>query len=206
MKDFTLTVPIPKCETDFKLPDPDLIRYYKDYEDRVYYLDYEIDEFAFEIVQRIFEYNRQDAGIKAEERKPITIFINSYGGDVDITMSIISAMLASVTPIITVNCGTAMSCGGFILLAGHKRYAMKYSTVMFHPGSAVQGGTYNQIEESQKNYKRTVDMIANYIVERTNISKRKLYNNWAKDWYLPSSQQLELGIVNKIINNLDEVL
>lgn len=205
MKDFTITVPIPKCETDFKLPDPDTIRYYKDYEDRVYYLDYEIDEFAFEIVQRIFEYNRQDKGKKPEDRKPMILFINSCGGDVDITTSIISAMLASVTPIVTVNCGIAMSCAGFILLAGHKRFAMKYSTVMLHPGSAVQGGTYNQMEEGQKNYKRTVDMIANYIVERTNISKKKLSNNWTKDWYLSSSQQLELGTVDKIIESLDEV-
>ena len=206
MEDFVITIPITKGEADYKLPDPDLVRYYRDYGDRVCYIDTTIDDDTFEIVQRIFEYNRQDKDKKAEERKPIIIFINSYGGDADITMSIVSAVLASVTPVITVNCGTAWSGGSLILLAGHKRYAMKYSTVMFHPGSAVQGGTYNQMEEGQKNYKRTVDMMANYIVERTEITKKKLSNNWTRDWYISDEEQERLKIVDKIINNLDEVL
>ena len=98
-----------------------------------------------------------------------------------------------------------MSMGALILLAGHKRYAMKYSTAMFHPGSSQQAGDYEQMQESQKNYKRTVDMMADYIIERTTITKKKLSSSWTKDWYLSSLQQLELGVCQKIIEDLDEV-
>jgi ATP-dependent Clp protease protease subunit len=107
--------------------------------------------------------------------------------------------------VITVNTGVAMSAGLLILLAGHKRYAMKYSTAMIHPGSAVHSGDYEQMQESQKNYKRTVDMMADYIIERTNITKKKLSNNWTRDWYVSDKEQAELGVVDKIVDSLDEV-
>jgi Protease subunit of ATP-dependent Clp proteases len=205
MEDFVITIPIPKGEADYKLPDPDLLRYYRDYGDRICYVDSDIDDDTFEIAQRIFEYNRQDKGKKVEERKPIVIFVNSYGGELDVTYSIVSAILSSTTPVVTVNCGVAMSGGSLILLAGHKRYAMKYSTVMFHPGSAVQSGTYEQMRESQKNYERTVDIMEKYITERTKITSKKLKNNWTRDWYLNSSEQTAFGVVDKIVESLDEV-
>lgn len=200
-----LDVMIPKELTDVHLPDPDILRYYKDYDDRVIYVDDDITDNTFEITKQIYEYNRADKNLPVEERKPIVIFIYSYGGDVHQGYALISAITASKTPVYTVNAGIAMSMGALLLLAGHKRYAMKYSTAMLHPGSSQQVGDYEQIQESQKNYKRTVEMMADYIVERTNITKKKLSSNWTKDWYIRADEQKELGIVSEIIDNLDEV-
>lgn len=84
-------------------------------------------------------------------------------------------MLASKTPIRTINMGVAMSAGLLILLAGHERYAMKYSTAMIHRGSGGAQGTYEQMEEQQKNYKKLIDTMRDYILERTNIDT-KLFN------------------------------
>ena len=202
---YALDIKIPKELTDVHLPDPDILRYYKDYDDRVIYVDDDITENTFEITKQIYEYNRVDKNLPVEERKPIVIFIYSYGGDVHQGYALISAIAASKTPVYTVNAGIAMSMGALLLLAGHKRYAMKYSTAMFHPGSSQQVGDYEQIQESQKNYKRTVEMMADYIIERTNITKKRLSANWTKDWYLSSSMQLELGVVSGIIDDLNEV-
>lgn len=200
-----LSIKIPKDLTDVHLPDPELLRYYKDYDDRIIYVDYDITDDTFEITKQIYEYNRMDKDIPINERRPIVIFIYSYGGDVHQGFALISAIAASKTPVYTVNAGIAMSMGALILLAGHKRYAMKYSTAMFHPGSSQQAGDYEQMQESQKNYKRTVDMMADYIIEKTTITKKKLSSSWTKDWYLSSLQQLELGVCQKIIEDLDEV-
>ena len=205
MEDFVITLPIPKDVSDYKLPDPDLLRYYKDYEDRICYVDCDIDDTTYTITQCIYEFNRQDKGKEVADRKPIVVLINSYGGDIYQAFALISAIRASKTPVITVNTGVAMSAGLLILLAGHKRYAMKYSTAMIHPGSAVHSGDYEQMQESQKNYKRTVDMMADYIIERTNITKKKLSNNWTRDWYVSDKEQAELGVVDKIADSLDEV-
>ena len=193
---YALDIKIPSDLTDVHLPDPDILRYYKDYDDRVIYVDSYIDNDTFEITKQIYEYNRADKGKAVEERKPIVIFIYSYGGDIYQVYALISAITASKTPVYTINAGVAMR---------HRRYAMRYSTVLFHPGEASQSGTYEQMQEAQNNYKRTVDMMASYIVERTNITKKKLSNNWTRDWYLTTDEAIELGVCEKIIDDLDEV-
>ena len=202
---YALSIKIPSDLTDVHLPDPDILRYYKDYDDRVIYVDADIDDDTFEITKQIYEYNRADKGKPVEERKPIVIFIYSYGGDIYQVYALISAITASKTPVYTINAGVAMSAGALLLLSGHRRYAMRYSTVLFHPGEASRSGTYEQMQEAQNNYKRTVDMMASYIVERTNITKKKLSNNWTRDWYLTADEAIELGVCEKIIDNLDEV-
>ena len=193
-------------EADVKLPSPDLVHYYKDYDERNISIDYDIDDSLFEVTKQIMEYNRKDRDVPVEQRKPINIYVMSYGGDLYQEYALISTMLASKTPIRTINMGVAMSAGLLILLAGHERYAMKYSTAMIHSGSGGTQGTYEQCEEQQKNYKKLVDMMRNYILERTNIEVKLFKKQWTKDWYLTDKEQVELGIVSQIVENLDSIL
>lgn len=200
-----LDIVIPKSVANMELPAPELVQFYKDYDNRNIFIS-DIDEDLFATTKLIYDYNASDKGKPIEERKPITIQIMSYGGDLYQAYALISAILASTTPVITINCGVAMSAGLLILLAGHKRYAMKYSTAMIHSGSGGAQGTYEQMEEQQKNYKKLVDLMRNYIMERTTIDSKLFNKNKTKDWYITDSEQVELGIVSKIVENLDEIL
>ena len=200
-----LDIVIPEDLTTAKLPSPELVNYYKDYDNRVIFVG-DVDDCLFDVTKQIYEYNRQDKGKKVEDRTPITIQIMSYGGDLYQAYALISAILASTTPVYTINCGVAMSAGLLILLAGHKRFAMKYSTAMIHSGSGGAQGTYEQMEEQQKNYKKLVDLMRNYIMERTTIDSKLFNKNKTKDWYITDSEQVELGIVSKIVDNLDEII
>lgn len=201
-----LDIEIPEEIEDVKLPSPELVKYYKDYDNRNIAIDYDIDESLFEVTKQILEYNRQDKDIPIDKRRPINIYIMSYGGDLYQAYALISTMLVSKTPIRTINMGVAMSAGLLILLAGHERYAMKYSTAMIHSGSGGAQGTYEQMEEQQKNYKKLVDMMRDYILERTNIDTKLFNRQKSKDWYLNDKEQVELGIASKIIDNLDEII
>ena len=200
-----LDIVIPKSVANMELPAPELVQFYKDYDNRNIFIS-DIDEDLFATTKLIYDYNASDKGKPIEERKPITIQIMSYGGDLYQAYALISAILASTTPVITINCGVAMSAGLLILLAGHKRYAMKYSTAMIHSGSGGAQGTYEQMEEQQKNYKKLVDLMRNYIMERTTIDSKLFNKNKTKDWYITDTEQVELGIVSKIVENLDEIL
>ena len=200
-----LDIVIP-AEADVKLPSPDLVHYYKDYDERNISIDYDIDDNLFEVTKQIMEYNRKDKGIPVEKRKPINIYIMSYGGDLYQAYACIATMLASKTPIRTINMGVAMSAGILLLLAGHERYAMKYSTAMIHQGSGGAQGTFSEMEEQQKNYRKLIDCMRDYILDRTNIDM-KLYNkNKTKDWFLTDKEQVELGIVSKIVDDIDTIL
>ena len=201
-----LSIVIPKELENLKLPSPELLDYYKDYDDRCISIDCEIDDTLFDVTKQIIAYNKADKGIPVEERKPIKIYLMSYGGDLYQAYAFISTILASQTPVITVNMGVAMSAGLLILLAGHKRYAMKYSTAMIHSGSGGAQGTYEQMEEQQKNYKKLVDMMRDYILARTSIDIKTYNKNKTKDWYITDNEQVELGIVSTIVTNLDEII
>lgn len=200
-----LDIVIPKSVANMELPAPELVQFYKDYDNRNIFIS-DIDEDLFATTKLIYDYNASDKGKPIEERKPITIQIMSYGGDLYQAYALISAILASTTPVITINCGVAMSAGLLILLAGHKRYAMKYSIAMIHSGSGGAQGTYEQMEEQQKNYKKLIDLMRNYIMERTTIDLKLFNKNKTKDWYITDTEQVELGIVSKIVENLDEIL
>lgn len=201
-----LNVVVPQ-EADVRLPNPDLVHYYKDWENRRISVECDIDDWLFEVTKQILEYNREDKGKAVEERKPIVMYIMSYGGDLQQTFCLTSVMLASKTPIITVNCGVAMSAGLLLLLAGHKRYAVKYSTAMIHQGSGGAQGTYSEMEEQQKNYRKLIDTMRDYILERTTIDSKLFNRNKSKDWYIQSGEeQVTLGIVDKVVESLDEII
>lgn len=201
-----LDIVIPEELTDIKLPSPELVHYYKDYDKRRIYINYDIDDSLFEITKQIMEYNRQDKDKPIEEITPIIIYIQSYGGDLYQAYTLISTILASRVPVYTINMGVAMSAGFLILLAGNKRYAMKYSTAMLHTGSGGASGTFEQMEEQQKNYKKLIDTMRDYILERTKIDVKLFNRNKSKDWYLTDKEQVELGVVNEIVASLDDIL
>lgn len=199
---------IPKDVADLKLPAPELVDLYTDRENRVIYVDYDIDDSLLRDVGRqIMEYNRADKGKPVKERKPIVMLINSGGGCLDSTYATIAIMESSKTPIITVNMNCAYSAAGLILMAGHKRYCMPRSQVLIHSGSA-QGisGNYEDIQESTKSYKKMIEEMREFIVSKTKIDKSLMKKNQSKDWYLPTSEQVELGVVDEIVTDLDSIL
>jgi len=193
-------------EADVKLPDPSLLAYYNDKQERAIWIDSDIDDCTYEITKQIYEYNRQDKDIPVESRKPIRIYINSFGGDLYQCFALISAIGASKTPVYTINTGVAMSAGLVILLSGHKKFAMKYSTALIHAGSGAVGGSYEETQTAMENYKKLVDTMKNYILERTNIDAKTLSRKWTKDWYLFGSEQADCGIADKIVDNIEEII
>lgn len=199
---------IPKDMADLKLPAPELVDLYADRENRVIYVDYDIDDSLLRDVGRqIMEYNRADKGKPVKERKPIVMLINSGGGCLDSTYATIAIMESSKTPIITVNMNCAYSAAGLLLMAGHKRYCMPRSQVLIHSGSA-QGisGNYEDIQESTKSYKKMVEEMREFIISKTKIDKALMKKNQSRDWYLPTSEQIDLGVVDEIITDLDSIL
>lgn len=208
MDENTMLLEIPTELENLKLPNPMLLDTYTDRKNRLIFIDYDIDDTLLrEVGRQIIEYNREDKGKSADERTPIVILINSGGGCLDSTYATIAIMETSKTPIITVNMNCAYSAAGLILMAGHKRYCMPRSQVLIHSGSA-QGisGNYEDIQESTKSYKKMVEEMREFIISKTKIDKALMKKNQSRDWYLPTSEQIDLGVVDEIITNLDSIL
>ena len=191
---------------NMSLPSPEMVNYWRLAEERIFYIDYEIDESVLEIQRAIIAINIADRDIEPSMRKKIKIFIDSPGGLLSETMSLASVMILSKTPVVTVNIAEAYSGGALLLLAGHERYAFPYSKAMLHTGSGGVQGTYEQTEQAQKIYKKQVDEMGTYILERSGMDEKIYKKNKAKDWYMDSEEQIKYGLTHKIVNNLDEIL
>lgn len=207
MNEQLLQIEIPK-EYDLKLPDPCLVDYYANKKNRLITIDFDIDNSLMrEIGELIMEYNRQDKGIPVDEREKIVILINSYGGDLESTYATIAIMELSKTPIITVNMNCAYSAAGLLLLAGHKRYCMPRSQMLIHSGSASGiSGNYEDVQENAKSYKKMVEDMREFILAKTKIDKALFNKNKSKDWYIDYNQQVFLGCVDGILDDLDKII
>ena len=186
---------------------PEEYTYWKDRENRTFYIDYLIDENynLMELGKIIIQMNMAERDIPKEQLKPIYIFIQTPGGDSGQSDVFCDILITSRIPIITVAMGIAMSAGFEILIAGHKRYAFRRSQTMVHAGYANIQGTQDQVDEAQKNNKRQMIETKNYILSRTNIDE-KLYNrNKKKDWYICGDDLVKYHIVDKLINNIEEI-
>jgi ATP-dependent Clp protease protease subunit len=156
----------------------------------------------------ILRCNKEDKGKPVEDRKPITVFIDSPGGSVEVLYSIVKAMQASKTIIRTVNYCTCFSAASEILAAGTKghRYCMPGSIVMCHSGSLQINGTMGNVDATKKWCDALCKRCTTMFLENTNIDPKVWKRKTANDWYLFEDEALEYGIVDKILTDFDEIL
>ena len=201
-----IAVMLPQNIENLQLPAPELVTYYKNDNNRTFWIEDEIGDGLFEYSKQILRFNQEDRDIPVEERKPIKFFIDSPGGDLETMLAFIGLVGISKTPIWMINAGIAYSAAGLILMSGHKRFALPNSQCLIHTGSGQLGGTFDQTTEQMKNYKQMVEKMKNFIISHTNIDQKLFNKNKSKDWFITTDEQLELGIVDKIVNDLDEIL
>lgn len=92
----------------------------------------------------------------AEEHDEIHLFINTPGGSLDTTLSILHAMIRCKATIMTHADGLVASAGTLLFLAGHNYCVYPYATFMAHDGSS---GSIGKINENLKNVMSTASLI-----------------------------------------------
>jgi ATP-dependent Clp protease protease subunit len=110
-------------------------------------------------------------------------------------------MERSQTPIHTIVTGCAMSAGFMILISGHKRFAHKLSTPLYHQVSSGTAGTVKEMEEKLEESKRLQRQLEDIVKDKTDITKKRLREIFEtkKDWYMTSEEALELNVVDEIL-------
>ena len=194
---------IPETTANLQLPDPTLRNYYQDEQDRIFWVDSQIDDTLLDLVKMIIKCNKEDKDVPVEERKPIKVFIDSPGGDVCALWTTIKAIEISKTPVYTINYCTAYSAAGDLLAAGHKRYALPGTTVMVHSGSCMYGGDVEKVESMKKYFDKLGKKVTDYFLAHTNVEPKMYKRKASSDWYLDEDEALENGVIDEIITNFD---
>jgi ATP-dependent protease ClpP protease subunit len=200
-----IVVSIPE-RANTTIPDPSLLWYYEDLEDRVYQLVGEVDEGLLDFSRHVIRWNREDKGKPVEERKPIKLFFFSPGGSLDINYSVIDIIRLSKTPIIGINMGVCCSAAAYIYLACHKRYMLPHSYFVFHQGSSQMSGTYGEVVAIMTDYQNQVAELSSFMEERTTYTSEEITDNIVTEWYVREEEALEKGVCHEVIEDIEVLL
>lgn len=203
-----IDIAIPQNVDNLQLPNPELLTFYKNFDDRILWIDGEISDYSIEYAKYIMQWNKEDRenGLLKDARKPIKLFFFSPGGDLNVNNLLVDTISLSVTPIIGINCGIAASAGCFIYLSCHKRYSMPNAQFLIHQGAGSFEGTYDIVVSAIMNYQREIENLGKFILSRTKIPEEVFYENFSTDWYLSADDALEYGICDGIITSIDEII
>ncbi|MFH1637975.1 MAG: ATP-dependent Clp protease proteolytic subunit [Candidatus Woesearchaeota archaeon] len=144
-----------------------------------------------------------------DPEKPITIFINSPGGDAREGFALYDLMQEIETPISTRCYGMAASMGALILAAGTPgmRYISPSADVLIHKGQAVldplammamgQDDLKKIEEEMEKVNQKVVELLCYH----TGKGLEKILNDIETDYLMNSGEALKYGIVDHVIEH-----
>jgi ATP-dependent Clp protease protease subunit len=178
--------------------------------ERTIYFNKQVEQETIEeVTKQIIDINQDDEMLRKMYKnfdlkykpKPIKIMISSYGGDVYQILSLIAIIEKSKTPVHTIATGAAMSCGFILLISGHKRFAYKYATPMYHQVSSFSIGTLKDIQEDMDETERLQKLLEKITIEKTKITKEKLKKVYKTkhDWFMTAEEAKEFGVIDEII-------
>ena len=194
---------IPDSVANLQLPDPGLRDHYLDEQNRVYWLDSQIDDSTLGLVKYIIRCNKEDLGKPVEERKRILVMIDSPGGSVEVLASLIGATKNSKTPIWTCCYCTAYSAAADYLACGHKRFALPMTNMMFHAGSACYQGSQNDINSAKKFFDGMGKRVTDEVNSRTKFDNKFLKKLKTDDMYMNEEDALKYGVIDEVVTDFD---
>lgn len=148
-------------------------------------------------------YNQADKqfNITKEDRIPIKIWINSYGGDLQAALTTCDAINLSETPIYTINQGQAASAAALIFLAGHKRIAFPKSYLMIHEGSiGVSQIDAHKFQAMSDFYKVQRTLLKKIIMEYTGMSEDDYVSHAKDDWWMDVNDAMKYNMIDMVMD------
>lgn len=194
-------IPIPEIANS-QLPDASLLQFYQDLEERIYWLNDEINSYSYDLIQYILKWNKEDKDIPIENRKPIRIIFCSPGGEIDVEEAIVSVIKLSKTPIYGIAVSCVASAASVIYLSCHKKLALPNAYWILHRGSCNINGTYDQVMAAMEDYAIQVEKMMLFYETHTKFTKEEIQNNMGTDWYVRIDTALEKGIVDELITDI----
>ncbi|KAK3501771.1 Clp protease-domain-containing protein [Neurospora crassa] len=141
--------------------------------------------------------------------KPITMYINSPGGEVSSGLAIYDTMTYIKSPVSTVCVGAAASMAAVLLIGGEpgKRYVLPHSTVMVHqPLGGTRGQASdiliyaNQIQRIREQINKIVQSHVNKAFGYEKYDLAAISDMMERDKYLTAEEAVELGVVDQILD------
>ena len=150
------------------------------------------------VIRGLLHLQRQDS------TTPITLYINSPGGEVQSGLVLYDVMQAVSCPIRTVCLGMAASMGALLFIAGDAREILPHRRVMIHDPliGAGAGGSALSVKARADDLMRIRDITAGVIARHSGMSIERVFELTASDTYFEAEEAVEAGLADRVITRL----
>jgi ATP-dependent Clp protease, protease subunit len=155
------------------------------------------DQIANLIVAQLLFLNQED------REAPISMYINSPGGQVYAGLAIYDTMQMITNPISTVAVGVTASFGTVLLCAGTKgqRYALPHATIHIHqPLGGVQGQA-TDIEIEAREILRLKTRLNQILAAHTGQTVETIEKDTDRNFYMDAKGAVEYGLVDQVLES-----
>lgn len=153
------------------------------------------DQVANLIVAQLLFLNQED------RNEPISMYINSPGGQVYAGLAIYDTMQMITNPIRTFAVGVTASFGTVLLTAGTKgeRYALPHATIHMHQPLGGAQGQATDIEIQAREILRLKARLNEIMAFHTDHSLADIERDTDRDFYLDAKAAVEYGLVDHVL-------
>lgn len=140
--------------------------------------------------------------------KPIYVYIDSPGGDVDAGFAIFDMIRFIACPVVLVGMGLIASAAALILLAVNKsrRVGLPNSRYLIHQPSSGMRGVATDIQIHAQELEKTRTAINKIIAQETGKDIDTVKKDTERDYWLGANEACSYGLISKIVSTRGEVV
>ena len=128
----------------------------------------------------------------------IYLHINSYGGDLFASFSVIDTIINSDIPIVSIIEGTAASAATLISIVCQKRLMTSNSFMLIHQLSSGSCGKYEELKDEYINDTKLMNLLYKLYLKYTKMNLKKIKKILKRDIWLNYEESLKYGLIDEI--------
>ena len=141
--------------------------------------------------------------LEGEGNDPVTIFINSPGGDVDAGFAIYDMVRFVSCPVTMVGMGLVASAASLVLLAvpAERRVGLPNSSYLIHQPLSQMKGNATEIEIHAMQMEKMKGKLNRIISEATGMPLETVTSDTDRDHWLDADEALKYGLISRIVED-----
>ena len=147
--------------------------------------------------------------LQEESEEPISIYINSGGGEVNAGLYIYDVLQSLTVPVYIYCTGIAASMAAVILAGGQqgRRFILPHSKTMIHEPllAGGVGGSATSIKNISESILETRNITNGILAKHTGKTQEEINDATSFDNYMNAENTVAFGICDKVVKSLTEV-
>jgi len=146
--------------------------------------------------------------LDSENNYPISLYINSPGGQVYGGLAIYDTMKILKSPVSTVAMGATMSMSTILLASGAKgkRYALPHATIHMHPAGGGARGYTEDVGIAYREQERLQRQIFHIVGKHSGHTAEEIENAFKRDCFMTAIEARDFGLIDEVMGGTDDVI